>query len=259
MTPGHFTSIGTRKPPSKVVPFSPLNGVLPPSGHEKASAPLSLVNITMVLLAIPRSSIFLRIAPTSASNFHHPVGEKTVATLTLPFGREVGPNMHARRVIPKEKRLARLDRTIHEVERATDEFVVRILHAELGVWVHVRVWRKWTSVRNRLLANPAPSWILGRVIYFAGLAIHDISRAELGPERRSLRIIILVRLLHGVEMIEDAIKLVEAVNRRQEFIAVSQMVLANLRRGVTVWFEKFGNRRVFILQAFFGPGQSNLQ
>jgi hypothetical protein len=100
--------------------------------------------------------------------------------------------MHARRVIPEEKRLARLDRTIHEVERATEDFVVRILHAELGVWVHVRVWRQWTSVRNDLFANPAPSWILSWIIYFAGFAIYDISRAELGPEPRNLRIILLV-------------------------------------------------------------------
>ena len=68
MTPGHLTTIGTRKPPSYVVPFSPRNGWLPPSGQVKISAPLSLVNMTMVLSAIPRSSIFLRISPTSQSS-----------------------------------------------------------------------------------------------------------------------------------------------------------------------------------------------
>ena len=37
----HLTKVGTRKPPSHVVPFSPRNGLLPPSGQEKISAPLS--------------------------------------------------------------------------------------------------------------------------------------------------------------------------------------------------------------------------
>ena len=34
---------GTRKPPSQLVAFSPLNGVVPPSGQVKTSAPLSVV------------------------------------------------------------------------------------------------------------------------------------------------------------------------------------------------------------------------
>jgi hypothetical protein len=37
----HLTKGGTRKPPSHVAPFSPRNGLLPPSGQEKISAPLS--------------------------------------------------------------------------------------------------------------------------------------------------------------------------------------------------------------------------
>ncbi len=42
ITPGQRTSIGTRKPPSQVVPFSPWNGVVPPSGQVPVSAPLSV-------------------------------------------------------------------------------------------------------------------------------------------------------------------------------------------------------------------------
>ena len=63
ITPGHLTSIGTRKPPSQVVPFSPLNGVVPPSGQETVSAPLSVENTTIVLLAIPSSSSLARSWP----------------------------------------------------------------------------------------------------------------------------------------------------------------------------------------------------
>ena len=68
IVPGHFMTMGTRNPPSKVVPFSPRNGELPPSGQLKVSAPLSLVKTTIVLSAMPSSSIFLRMEPTSASN-----------------------------------------------------------------------------------------------------------------------------------------------------------------------------------------------
>ena len=35
MTPGHLATMGTRKPPSYTVPFSPRNGWLPPSGQLK--------------------------------------------------------------------------------------------------------------------------------------------------------------------------------------------------------------------------------
>src|SRR5262249_2334327 len=37
------------EPPSKTVPLVALNGVMPPSGQVKTSAPLSVVKMTMVL------------------------------------------------------------------------------------------------------------------------------------------------------------------------------------------------------------------
>jgi hypothetical protein len=43
MTPGQRASIGTRCPPSQFVPFSPWNGVVPPSGQVMTSAPLSVL------------------------------------------------------------------------------------------------------------------------------------------------------------------------------------------------------------------------
>ena len=41
--PGQRIIVGTRKPPSQLVAFSPRNGVLPPSGQLITSAPLSVV------------------------------------------------------------------------------------------------------------------------------------------------------------------------------------------------------------------------
>ena len=58
MTPGQRMTAGARMPPSQVVIFEPLNGVVPPSGKVNVSAPLSVVNTTIVLLVWPICSIF---------------------------------------------------------------------------------------------------------------------------------------------------------------------------------------------------------
>src|SRR5678815_394115 len=64
VTPGHRIAQGTRHPPSQLVSFSPRNGVQPPSGQLRHSAPLSVEYITMVLSAIPSSSILSSSLPT---------------------------------------------------------------------------------------------------------------------------------------------------------------------------------------------------
>ena len=55
----------------------------------------------------------------------------------------------------------------------------------------------------------------------------------------------MLRLVLGIEMIEVAEKLVEAVYGRQEFVSVAKVVLAELAGGVALWLEQFGNRRIF--------------
>ena len=45
-------------PPSQVLSLPPLNGVVPPSGKVMVSAPLSVVNTTIVLSSWPMSSSF---------------------------------------------------------------------------------------------------------------------------------------------------------------------------------------------------------
>src|SRR6476661_5082162 len=67
MTPGQRITHGARMPPSQVVIFEPLNGVTPPSGKVKVSAPLSVVKTTMVLSSSPMSSSFLSTRPMLSS------------------------------------------------------------------------------------------------------------------------------------------------------------------------------------------------
>src|SRR6185295_12282421 len=67
MCPGQRMTQGARMPPSHVFIFEPLNGVVPPSGKVKVSAPLSVVKTTMVLSSWPISSSFFSTTPMLSS------------------------------------------------------------------------------------------------------------------------------------------------------------------------------------------------
>ena len=82
-----------------------------------------------------------------------------------------------------------------------------------------------------------------------GLAVEDAARAEFGAERRVLRIVRVLGLLLGVQVVEVAEELVEAVHGRQELVAVTEMVLAELAGGVAERLEQLGEGRVLLLQA----------
>jgi hypothetical protein len=65
-------------------------------------------------------------------------------------------------------------------------------------------------------------------------------------------------LFLGVEVVEVAVELVEAVDRREELIAVAQVVLADLCGGVAERLEQVGDRRIFLLQAQRGGWKADL-
>ena len=56
-----------------------------------------------------------------------------------------------------------------------------------------------------------------------------------------LRIVGVLRLLLGIEVVEVAEELVEAVHRRQELVAVAEVVLAELAGGVALRLEQLGD------------------
>ena len=80
-------------------------------------------------------------------------------------------------------------------------------------------------------------------------AVHDPARAELLPERGCLRVVGILRLFLGVEVIEIAEELVEAVDGREELVEVSQMVLTELSGRVAEVLHEIGDARIFGLQA----------
>jgi hypothetical protein len=67
------------------------------------------------------------------------------------------------------------------------------------------------------------------------------------------------RLLFGIQMIEIAVKQVEPVQRGEELIAIAEMILANLRRGVSMELQQLGDGRVCILQSLFRARQADFQ
>ena len=66
-------------------------------------------------------------------------------------------------------------------------------------------------------------------------------------------------------MIEVAKKLIKAVNGRQKFVAISQMVLAELTGGISKWFKHLCKCWILFLDAngcawesYFSQGQFGL-
>src|SRR5208283_987429 len=92
-----------------------------------------------------------------------------------------------------------------------------------------------------------------------GRASEHAARAKAQFELGVLRIFGVLRFVLGIEMVEIAEELVETVNRRQEFVAVTEMVLAELPGHIAERLEQISERRVLLRQPFFCPWEPNLQ
>ena len=165
----------------------------------------------------------------------------------------------ARGVVPEEERLLRLHRPVDEVARALHQIRVDVFHADLGGGVHAGMRRQRAGIGDLLLADAAPARILGRVVDVGRDAVDDVARAEPLEELLALRVLRVVGLFHRIEVVEDPVELVEAVDGGQVFVAIAQVVLADLRRRVAQRLEDVGDRRIGILQALFGGGQADFQ
>src|SRR6476619_3766324 len=131
--------------------------------------------------------------------------------------------MHPGSVPPQEERALGRHLALHEVNRRIHGLVVDRLHAFDG---------KRTGVLDVLLANLAPARIDSLIVDVGGKRSDHAPRTELRLERWILRIIGIFWLFLGVQVIEIAEKLVEAMHGRQELVAVAEMVLAELPCGV---------------------------
>ena len=81
--------------------------------------------------------------------------------------------------------------------------------------------------------------MLGRVVLIGRPAVNHVARADF--VQQFLRIGGVRRVFHRVEVIEVAEELVEPVNRGQELVEITEVVLAELARGVAHGLEHGGD------------------
>ena len=94
------------------------------------------------------------------------------------------------------------------------------------------------GVLDLLLADLAPARLHGRVVLVGGPGMDDAARTEVLAELGILRIVVHLRLFLGVQVIEVAEELVEAVVGGQHVVQVAQVVLAELPGGVALLLEQ---------------------
>ena len=259
MTPGQRITIGARMPPSQVLSLPPLNGVTPPSGKVMVSAPLSVVNTTIVLLSWPMSSSFFSTTPMLSSICFMPA---SLTPQSLPPGspdhgqvlvRQHGRDVHARRVVPGEERLVGLLRVvaIEEIDDLGRDFLVNGLRSLKGQRSLVLARLFGAGAVGRRAREHRTRWRQAD----RGLGIHRAGNLGQAGDRRVLawrRERLLGRglvdvgeahALHRIEVIEIAPEFLEAVRGRQRVGVVAQMVLAELAGVVAEIEQELGKMR----------------
>ena len=141
--------------------------------------------------------------------------------------------MHARCRRPGEKGLVSLVGPVDEVDRRVGELSVGCLHA---------LARHGAGVLDLLAALAVSP------------AVDHAEGAELFAELGIFRVIIALRLLLGIEMIQVAEKFIKAVDRRQMFVLVAQVVFAKLPAGVAAGFEEGSQRHHLIADSLLRAG-----
>ena len=99
---------------------------------------------------------------------------------------------------------------------------------------------------------------IGRIVAVGRLALEHAARSEPLLNAGSRRVGALLRLLLGIEVIEVAEELVEAVHGRQKFVAVAEMVLAELAGGVAERLQQLGDGHVLACRPTVGAGHADL-
>src|SRR6185437_2575581 len=169
--------------------------------------------------------------------------------LALRRRLKMRPYMRARRIEVAEPGLAGLLVAVDEIERGTEKLFVNRLHA-LGV--------ERAGVLDRLFPDLAPGRIDGGIVAIGGLASEHAARPKSSPKLRVLRVVGVLRLLLRIEVVEVAEELVEPMHRRQELVAVAEMVLAELPGRIAERLQRLGDRHVLGLQPHGGGRQSDL-
>ncbi len=92
-----------------------------------------------------------------------------------------------------------------------------------------------------------------------GPAVDHAARREALAQLRILEVVRMLGLVLGVEVVERAEELVEAVRGRQMLVAVAEVVLAELAGLVPPGLEQLGDGDVAGLKPFLGARQADLE
>jgi hypothetical protein len=159
-------------------------------------------------------------------------------------------HMHPRRVEVAEPGLSFLRLALHEIDRRRQEFLVHRFHPLL-------VQRP--RIFDGLLPDLAELIVHRWIVLVGRLAAKHTARSEPLAEVRILRIVRIFGLLFGVEVIEVAEELVEAVHGRQVLVAIAKVVLAELAGGVSLIFQELRDRWIVRAQAHLRARQADLR
>src|SRR5215470_845695 len=151
---------------------------------------------------------------------NHAVRVEADARAALGGRLQMRPHVHARGVEPDEERLARLRRLVHEGALRGEDLLVDGGHACPGERAGV------VDLLTALAVRPG---------------VKDAAGSVLLPEVRILGVVVALWLLLGVEVIEVAEELVEAVHGGQVLVAVAQVILAELAGDVSLLLEQIGD------------------
>jgi len=144
---------------------------------------------------------------------HHAVRVDAQPRLTVGFGLQVREDVHARGVPPHEEWLAILVRLVDEVQRLLHHLIVDRLHA---------------------LACQRPGVLCSSV----GVTVNHAAWPELLHERGIARIVGVLRLLAGIQVIQRSKELVETMRGWKHRVAVTEVVLAELPRCVAACLQQ---------------------
>ena len=172
----------------------------------------------------------------------HAVGVFIIALVAV-FGLDVGAEMHAGAVPPAEERLAGLGLAGDEILGGGDGFLVDGFHAFLGQ--RAGVFDGLAALAVGLAAE-----------HTAGAK--DLFECFSAGQHHVAWVVLVLRFFLGVEVVEIAKELIEAVHGGQMFVAVALVVLAELAGGVAETLHDGGHGDVGFLPTFRAPGMPTL-
>ena len=146
---------------------------------------------------------------------------------------DVGPEVHPGGIHPDKERCSGFDLTLHEVDGRGGGFLIDRFHTLLG----------------------QRAGILDLAI---GRSADDAARAKAFAELFILRIVEVLRFFLGIQVIEVAEEFVKAMFGGQMFVAVAEVVLAELPCRIAVIFQGRSDRDIDCLHTGLRARQTDL-